>query len=467
MAVQGWTPINYIVAGTDDDGNDILGVVQLPLVPPKRRPPVCQCLGHDLLTHNHAAEWEEYERASSTSPPKPARSPTGAPKKSRAVPQAKYQDYPADTTEQEMINGDPSLLTGDNLYRIAQKYSMAELANAINASHNTTIVTSSMLVNRLQRAVDSKAKREGKTRGDVREELRQAQLANGVALNGRQRKSGGGEGEEQKGGKKRKADGKGGEKESTKKRKSGEVGDIREMFEKRIAAGEGLGDQVAKKQNNDAVRGVEEPARQQPPKGDSEVNSVTNKTADADPAKDVVWERKADTSGEVTNMVGNEAVDTGGQLGEVVTNRKPVGSSEALDSAKHKTDANGQDRKAAEKPKDEAEDKVDEIVKQNSAPQGTVEESSKKPTTDADSDTFETVKNAVKMPGKKRKSDTGAEENEVVKKQKTTAKPALESKQDDMTEKESNPEKENVVPKKQTKPFREVTASGFIMWNID
>lgn len=231
MAVQGWNPINYIGTGADDEGNEIFEVVQLPILPPKRRPPICCCLG----PHKHKVE--KYE--DDPDPPTTPRAPKVAAKKARTAAQAKYQDYPSETSAQEMIDGDPSLLIHDNIYRIAQKYNMAELADAVNASHGMSVVTSQLLCNRLQRSVDAKAKREDKTRADVREELRQVQLANGVPLNGRKRKSDVGETGAQKVGKKRKSETKGEEKGPLKKRKVDAGSEVEEAAEKQKAGAEG------------------------------------------------------------------------------------------------------------------------------------------------------------------------------------------------------------------------------------
>lgn len=242
MAVRGWTPINWVVAGTDDEGNDVYKVVQLPLLPPKRQPPVCHCLGHDRLTHNHHFdEYEEEEEeepnssALATSPPKTPATPKTGVKKTQPKPkQVEYQVYSVDSTDQAMIDGDPDLLHHENIYRLAEKYNMAELAEAVNASHNTTKYTAGFFGNRLQRAVNRKAERDGIAVSLTRQELQKVQQENGVPLNGRKRKTVLDEIEKRKTSKKRAADGQIEDKQVAKKQKSDDIAENKGVAKKRV-----------------------------------------------------------------------------------------------------------------------------------------------------------------------------------------------------------------------------------------
>lgn len=243
MAVRGWTPINWIVAGTDDEGNDVYKLVQLPLLPPKRHRPVGHCLGRDRLTHNHHVD--EYgedgevegpnSSALATSPPKTSATRKTGIKKAQPKPkQVEYQVYSVNTSDQAMIDSDPDLLHYGNIYRIAQKYNMAELAEAVNASHDTTKYTAGLFGNRLQRAVNRKAERDGTNVTVVQQELQKVQKENEAPLNGRKRKTVVDEIEERKNSRKRKADGQIEGEQAGKKQKPVGIAEDKDVVKKRV-----------------------------------------------------------------------------------------------------------------------------------------------------------------------------------------------------------------------------------------
>lgn len=214
MLIQGWTPINSIIASTDQHGIHAYDIIQLPIVSPERPSPARDKLGHDLL------EEIKREKARGRLPAQTPPTSTGASKKARSnTLQAKYQDYPPDTPDQEIIDGDPDLIQHGNLFRLAKKYTMLELVNAINANHSESVATQPQLSNRLKRAIDRIAKGGGKERNEVLVELRLAQKENGVTINGRRVKKPVEE-DADKGRKRKKSDDDDGDQKAVKKRKS-------------------------------------------------------------------------------------------------------------------------------------------------------------------------------------------------------------------------------------------------------
>ncbi|EME47057.1 hypothetical protein DOTSEDRAFT_165812, partial [Dothistroma septosporum NZE10] len=107
----------------------------------------------------------------------------------RAALKSKYKDFPPGASEDVIFGGDPDLIVMDNLFRLAQRYTMTEIVDKINAGRPEPVANQPNLSNRLARAISDIATRHSKPRDEVVNDLRQAQQANGVPKNGRRRKT--------------------------------------------------------------------------------------------------------------------------------------------------------------------------------------------------------------------------------------------------------------------------------------
>lgn len=79
-----------------------------------------------------------------------------------------------------LIQGDSSLLTYDNLLKVAGVFTNAEIVAKGNAGRTKPVLTSRKISDRLAKAIDRKAMHEGKDLKDVRAELKSTRQANGV-----------------------------------------------------------------------------------------------------------------------------------------------------------------------------------------------------------------------------------------------------------------------------------------------
>ena len=97
--------------------------------------------------------------------------------------------YGPELTEEQIMSGDPGLIDVDNLFRLAKKYTNAEILEQVNAGRDETVLTQRTLRNRLTRTLTFIAERDGRSREDVKSELDRASqtyfLARGVPMTNR------------------------------------------------------------------------------------------------------------------------------------------------------------------------------------------------------------------------------------------------------------------------------------------
>lgn len=83
-------------------------------------------------------------------------------------------------TDDQLFAGDPVMLQGDCIIRLAHGYSNQEIMNRINALHPRTIASVNVITKRLTHAIDYASEATGKTAIQIRQEIAEAKAANGV-----------------------------------------------------------------------------------------------------------------------------------------------------------------------------------------------------------------------------------------------------------------------------------------------
>lgn len=106
-------------------------------------------------------------------------------RKDTAPTRIRYTPNNVPRDHQALFSGDIKYLHHDALFRLAKHWTMTQVAEHVNAAHGAEVVNQKKLSNRLSKDIGIMAERDGKPRDALLQELRTAQRANGVPINGR------------------------------------------------------------------------------------------------------------------------------------------------------------------------------------------------------------------------------------------------------------------------------------------